>query len=66
MVSDFFNTDRFFAPSVFGLEDGFFNLDNSFILPEANIIENHKDYKIELAAPGLKKVILKLRFKMVF
>ena len=53
MVDNFFNMDRFFGPSILGLDGGFF--DDSLVVPEANIIENGKNYKIELAAPGLER-----------
>lgn len=52
LVNDFFNTDKFFGPSILDFEG---NLLDSLVFPEANIIENHKDYQIELAAPGLEK-----------
>lgn len=54
-VSDFFNTGTMF-PSVFDWQRDLFNFGKeNFMLPDANIIENDKDFKIELAAPGLEK-----------
>ena len=55
LMDSFFNADKFFSPSVLGFDGGLLNFDSSLVVPEANIIENHKDYKIELAAPGLKR-----------
>ncbi len=50
ILSDFFDTDRFFS-------DRFFR-DLSFPtdwVPAVNVVENGKDYAIELSAPGFKK-----------
>lgn len=55
LMSNFFNADRFFGPSILDFDGGLLDLDNSLVVPEVNIIENGKDYKIELAAPGLEK-----------
>ena len=55
LVNDFFNTDRFFGPSILDFNGGLLDLDKSLVVPEANIIENGKDFRIELAAPGLEK-----------
>lgn len=55
IVSDFFDTGRLF-PSVFELEKDLFDFNGgSLVIPNANIVENGKDYKIEVAAPGLEK-----------
>jgi HSP20 family protein len=53
-VSDFFDTGRLFRPSIFDF-DGDLDFDSSLVVPEANIIENTKDYRVEIAAPGLEK-----------
>jgi HSP20 family protein len=55
LVDNFFNMDRFFSPSVIDFDGGLFDLDASLVVPEANIIDEGKDYKIELAAPGLER-----------
>ena len=55
LVSDFFNTDRFFGPSILDFDGGLLDIDKSLVVPEANIIENGKEFKVELAAPGLEK-----------
>ena len=55
LVDDFFNT-RSFLPNVFDFDSDFFDMNGgSLMVPDANIIENQKDYKIDLAAPGLEK-----------
>ncbi len=55
LVNDFFETGRLF-PSVFDLNSNLFDFDGgSLLVPNANIIEEEKDFKIELAAPGLEK-----------
>ncbi|TAL57153.1 MAG: Hsp20/alpha crystallin family protein [Bacteroidetes bacterium] len=55
LASNFFNTDRFFGPSIIDFDGGLLDPNDSLVVPEANIIENGKDFKIELAAPGLER-----------
>lgn len=55
LVSDFFDHGKLF-PEVFDFDgDIFRNNGKALVIPDANIIENHKDFKIELAAPGLER-----------
>ncbi len=55
LVSDFFNTGRL-LPSVFDFDADLFDGDGkSMMVPDANIVENEKDFRIELAAPGLER-----------
>lgn len=55
LVSDFFDNGILF-PSVFDSDSGLFNFsDKSLIIPNANISENEKEYKVEVAIPGLDK-----------
>lgn len=55
IVSNFFDTGRSF-PSIFDLDTDLFDFNGgSLSIPNANIVENGKDYKIEIAAPGLEK-----------
>ena len=59
LMDDFFNNDRFLVDF-----NGYFpemNFQNT--LPDANIVENKKDYHIELAAPGLDKKDFKIEIK---
>ncbi|MFC2187450.1 Hsp20/alpha crystallin family protein [Fulvivirgaceae bacterium LMO-SS25] len=60
LVNEFFNTDRFFGPSMLDFDGNLLDFDSSLVIPEANIIENGKDYKIELAVPGLNRDDLKV------
>ena len=48
VFSDFFDTDRFFAPR-------WFEREFAETLPAVNIKENGKQFNIELAAPGFNK-----------
>lgn len=54
-ASDLFDTSRFFSPRLFDLGTDPFSIDFSSRIPSANINETEKEYKIELAAPGLDK-----------
>lgn len=58
-IDDFFNTDRF----LIDFDSSFPNLNFKNILPDANIVENKKEFKIELAAPGLDKKDFKIELK---
>lgn len=48
LLSDFFNSDSFFR-------NPFLTLPDSDWIPAVNVIENEKDFAIELAAPGFNK-----------
>jgi len=55
LVNDFFDTGKLF-PEIFDFDRDIFKLSGkSLVIPDANIVENHKDFKIELAAPGLER-----------
>lgn len=58
VVNDLLDTDSFFAPALFDNAWDF-----SVKMPSANITENGKDYKIELAAPGLEKKDFKIELE---
>ncbi|UPT69878.1 MAG: Hsp20/alpha crystallin family protein [Flavobacterium sp. JAD_PAG50586_2] len=58
-MDDIFNNDRF----LLDLNGNFPELSFQNILPEANIVENKKEYQIELAAPGLDKKDFKIELK---
>lgn len=53
-VNDFFNLD-FGKPSLFDFKSEFPGINLLIKVPSVNIKETNKDYKIELAAPGLTK-----------
>lgn len=55
LVSNFFDNGRLF-PSVFDMDSSLLDFaGGSLMVPSANIVENEKDFKIELAAPGLDR-----------
>lgn len=55
LASDFFDTGKLF-PEIFGFDDNIFGrAGKALVIPDANIVENHKDFRIELAAPGLER-----------
>jgi len=55
LVSDFFNSGNLF-PSVFDIDGNLFDFNGGALkVPEVNIVENGKDFRIELAAPGLER-----------
>jgi HSP20 family protein len=58
LMDDFF-TRPFFGPSLFDLNDVLFENELALV-PAANIIENGKDYEIELAVPGLERKDIKV------
>lgn len=55
MTEDFFNLNPFFGSSLLDFNGGFFNEKEFTLVPDANIIENENEYKIELAVPGLER-----------
>jgi HSP20 family protein len=55
-VRDFFATDRFLAPRFFDVDNDLLDFDGRpIVIPSANITESEKNYKVELAAPGLER-----------
>jgi HSP20 family protein len=58
-MEDFFNNDRFLSD----FNNSFLDANFQNILPEANIVENKKEYQIELAAPGLDKKDFNIEMK---
>lgn len=54
LMDNLIETSGFFSPSIFDLDAGRLDL-SAPLMPDANIIENEKDFRIELAAPGLEK-----------
>jgi HSP20 family protein len=61
LVDNFFNADNFFASSI--LNNELLDFGSMVNIPEANIIENGKNYKIEIAAPGLERKDFKVEVK---
>lgn len=54
LVSDVFDTDVMLTPNLINLNRGFLGRFDTN-MPSVNIIEDEKNYKFELAAPGLEK-----------
>jgi HSP20 family protein len=55
MLSDFFNSGRL-LPSVFDFDGDLIDFEGAGpVVPSANILENGKDFKIEIVAPGLER-----------
>ncbi|MDN3677817.1 Hsp20/alpha crystallin family protein [Flavobacterium paronense] len=59
LMDDFFNNDRF----LMDINGTFPDMSFQNVLPEANIVENKKEYQIELAAPGLDKKDFNIEMK---
>ncbi len=55
LVNNLFNTTSVFGPRIWDFDNEFFDFDLVPNFPPVNIIENGKDFKIEMAAPGLEK-----------
>jgi HSP20 family protein len=55
LVSDFFNGTSM-LPNLFDMDTDLLDFDGgSVVVPNANIVESDKDFRIELAAPGLER-----------
>lgn len=54
-ANDLLDTSRFFSPRLFDLGTDPFSIDFSSRVPSANINETDKEYKIELAVPGMER-----------
>lgn len=54
-ANDLMDTSRFFSPKLFDLGTDPFSIDFSSRIPSANITETDKEYKIELAVPGMER-----------
>jgi HSP20 family protein len=63
LVNDFFDTRRWFEPSIFNLETETTDLEDSLVVPEVNVLEHDKDYKIEVAVPGLERRDIKVEME---
>jgi HSP20 family protein len=52
-TSDLFDTGKLFSPRLFDFDSYGFDFANR--VPSVNITENEKEFKIEMAAPGLER-----------
>lgn len=56
-----FDSRRNFLPSLFNIGDDFFtNFFEGSSLPAANIVENNKEFRVELSVPGFDKEDFKI------
>ena len=53
-MTDLFDTGRFLSPSIFDF-DVDSGIESSVMIPDVNVTENDKDFRIEIAAPGLER-----------
>ena len=60
LVNNLFEADFFNSPSLLDFEEGLSRLNMLANYPSVNIAEHDKDFKIELAAPGLEKKDFKI------
>jgi|Laugrespbdmm15sd_2_1035082.scaffolds.fasta_scaffold00566_5 HSP20 family protein len=60
LASDFLTTDFLERPSMLDFDSNLMRFGLSANFPSVNIIENTKDFRIEMAAPGLEKKDFKI------
>ncbi|MEI8137527.1 MAG: Hsp20/alpha crystallin family protein [Bacteroidota bacterium] len=60
VVNDLFDTENLFSQNLLGFDDRLLNGNFSVKVPSVNITESDKDFKIEMAAPGLEKKDFKI------
>ena len=60
IANDLFDTGSFFTPRMFDFNGDYPEMDFAVRMPSVNIIENTKDFKIEMAAPGMEKKDFKI------
>jgi HSP20 family protein len=60
--TDFFETGRLF-PNFFDTNGDLINWEKNFIVPDVNIAETEKEFKLELAVPGMDKKDIKVEFQ---
>jgi HSP20 family protein len=62
ILPEIFNTERLFGPSLLDLEWTFWDTEQAFDVPSANIRETEKEYMVDVFAPGFKKQDFKIEF----
>ncbi|MES2140716.1 MAG: Hsp20/alpha crystallin family protein [Bacteroidota bacterium] len=60
VVNDLMESGTVFSPDLLDFNNNLMNWDFSSKVPSVNITETEKEYKIELAAPGLEKKDFKI------
>lgn len=62
-ANDLFDTGNFLSPRMFDFNGDFPEMDFAIRMPSVNILENTKDFKIEMAAPGMEKKDFKIEIE---
>lgn len=60
VANDLFDTGTLFSPRLFDFNGDFPEMDFAVRMPSVNIVENTKDFKIHMAAPGMEKKDFKI------
>jgi len=55
LSSELFDVDRFFGPGLLDFESKLLDMDIAKSIPPVNVTETEKEFKLELAAPGLTR-----------
>ncbi|HWR93864.1 MAG TPA: Hsp20/alpha crystallin family protein [Flavobacterium sp.] len=55
LMDGFFDGNLFNSPSLLDFNSRFFKDEEFPLVPDANVIENEKDFQLELAVPGLER-----------
>jgi HSP20 family protein len=61
MTSDFFEPGSFMAPRILGRDGDFLDWDFTGFMPAVNIMETSKEFRIEMAVPGMQKKDFKIK-----
>ena len=62
-TSDLFDSGRFLSPRFMDFDSDFPSLDFANKIPSVNVMENEKEFKLEMAAPGLERKDFKVEVK---
>ena len=60
-TSDLFDSGRFLSPSFMDFDNDLPSLDYAKRIPSVNVTENEKEFRIEMAAPGLERTDFKVK-----
>lgn len=55
VASELFDANSFFPPRIWDFDGDFFEMEFFNKMPAVNVIDNGKEYRFELAAPGLER-----------
>ena len=59
-TNSLFGNGSFLSPRIWDFDSDFFDMDFAMQVPTVNIMENDKDFKINMAAPGMEKKDFKI------